>query len=273
MAFRTILFAAGLLVACVGALFAPFLGVLGYIAHYSIGPEYQWWEKPLEGLGIRYSVTLAVATGLGIILNFRKLKFGRSFFARQEVLLLLFLGIVWLSAAMGEPTSRATYALIDHPSIKLTKVVIFSLMLTHVMTDLRNLNRLFWLCTAGALVLGLQAYYTPWSQFVSGRLETVGGADFRGANSLSSYMGCMLPIIGATFLQAAWPGRLLCLVSGAFAANAIILDRSRGAFVGIAAGALTCLVFVPKRLRLKVILGLVVAAAGFLYLSNPQFWG
>ena len=50
----------------IGAIFLPQLGIYGYIADYGIGPSSQWWEAPFSRFGIRYSFTLAAATGLGM---------------------------------------------------------------------------------------------------------------------------------------------------------------------------------------------------------------
>ena len=60
MGSRTILFLALFLLCAGGALFLPLLGLLGYMAHYIIGPEGQWWTAPLRPYEIRYSLMLAV---------------------------------------------------------------------------------------------------------------------------------------------------------------------------------------------------------------------
>jgi O-antigen ligase len=272
MAIKTILFAVGFLVACIGALFVPLLGVLGYVAHYNLGPEQQWWTIPLRPLGIRYSLILAVATGIGMLLHLRNLRFGTQFLVTQEKMILLFLGIVWFTILISEPT-RETTVVLDHPSVKLTKVVIFVLMMTHIVTTLRDLDWLFWVLVASALVLGLQAYYTPRSVFVSGRLETVGGPDFSASNDLAAYLSAILPLIGIQFLRSGWRGKLFCLVAGAFSTNAIILTRSRGAVVAIVVGVLTALALAPTKHRGKIAVGVAVALLAGLHLADPGFLG
>jgi O-antigen ligase len=149
--------------------------------------------------------------------------------------------------------------------------VIFALMMTHVVTDLKNLNRLIWVLIVGALILGLQAWDTPRRAFEGGRLERVGGPDFSDCNFFAAYMAVMLPIIGVQFLRTGKYGKLLCLVSGVFTTNAIILTRSRSAVVGLAVGVLAAILLAPPRHRLKILLCLVVVLAGGLYLSDPQF--
>jgi len=272
MALKMVLFLLAFLGASVGALFVPVLGVLGYIMHYSIGPEGQWWNAPLRPIGLRYSLTLAACTAIGIALHYKRLRWRKPLLLAQEKLMLLFLGVVWLTVLISEPTEGA-YTIVDHPSVKMTKVLIFVLMMTHLVTRPRDLDWVLWAFVAGALILGLQAYATPRVAFASGRLETVGGPDFRDSNALAAYLAAMLPLIGVQFLRSGWKGKLFCLVAGVFASNAIILARSRGAIVGLAAGAVAAIFLTPRRSRAKIAAGLIVIALGGLYLSDPGFWG
>jgi len=270
MPLKTVLFLGLFGVCTVGALYTPLLGVLGYVAHYCIGPDRQWWEAPIGHWGIRYSFTLAIATAIGIAIHWRSLRFGETLLVRHEWLILLFLGIVWLATITSEETV-GRYTLVDHPSVKMTKVAIFALMLTHVVTTPKRLDALLWTLVVGSFLLGLQAYDTPYRQFTSGRLERVGGPDFSEANFFGAFCVAMLPIIGVQFFRSGWVGKGVALVAGAFTANAIVLTRSRGATVGVAAGIVAAALAAPKRYRLPILGGLVVAAVGFLYLSDPQF--
>jgi len=261
----------GLFLLCAGgSLFLPCLGVYGYIADYCIGPASQWWEAPFSGLGIRYSYTLALATALGILFNRHKLRFGESFLQRQEVLMLVFLGIVWLSTFMCVETV-GRYTIVDHPSVKFTKIVVFALMMTHVITDKRKLDGFLWVFVIASLILGLQAWDLPRLAFESGRIEGIGGADFAESNFFAAFMATMLPIIGIQLLRSKWFGKAICAVSAAFTANAIVLCRSRGAVVGIAAGAITACLFAPKKHRKKIAVGLMLGIMGGFYVSDPQF--
>lgn len=266
--YKTLIFAALFVLCTVGALGMPLLGVLGYSGHYIIGPESQWWEKPLQGFGVRYSLVLAVATFAGMMFNIRGLRWGKSFLSGQEKLLLLFLGMVWLSTLLSPQTDA--YTKVDHPSVKFTKVVIFLLMLTHIVTSIRKMNYLMWTYVVGALLLGLQAYYTPRRSFRSGRLEGIGGPDFSESNFLAAFMAGMLVIIAIQFMRSKWKGKIFCAISGAFAANTIVLTRSRGVLLGLGTGTLTALIMAPKEYRMKILAGLVVAALGMFYLTDPQ---
>jgi putative inorganic carbon (HCO3(-)) transporter len=271
MPLKGIVFVGLFLVCSVGALVMPYLGVYGYIADYCIGPATQWWESPFSGLGIRYSYTLALATALGILFHRDRLRFGESFLQRQEALILVFLGIIWLSTFMGVETI-GHYTIADHPSVKFTKIVVFALMMTHVITDIRKLDGLLWVFVIATLILGLQAWDTPQRAFMKGRLEGIGGADLAESNFLAAFMAAILPLIGVQLLRSKWLfGKAVCAVSAAFTANTIVLCRSRGAVVGIVAGVLTACLFAPKKHRKKIAVGLLFGIMGGIYLSDPRF--
>ncbi|MDY0269730.1 O-antigen ligase family protein [Trichloromonas sp.] len=255
----------------VGAVFLPHLGIYAYLADYCINPSDQWWGRPFAQMGLRVSFTLALATIAGIVFQWKKLSFGEALLYPQEKILLAFLLLVWLLVFVG-PETVGRYGSVDHPSIKLTKIVIFTLMMTHVITDLKKLSGLFWVLATAGLILGIKAWQTPYGRFVGGRLENIGGADFAEANFFAAFMAAMLPIIGIQFLRSKhWLVKLYALGCGAFTANAVILCRSRGAFLGVAMGAVAALWFAPKRLRKKILVLLIVGALGGLYLTDDLF--
>ncbi|MBB5346980.1 O-antigen ligase family protein [Desulfoprunum benzoelyticum] len=255
----------------VGAFFLPHLGIYGYLADYCINPSGQWWGQPFANMGLRVSFTLALATMAGIVLQWKKLRFGDALLYPQEKTLLAFLALVWLLFFVS-PETVGRYGSVDHPAFKLTKIVIFTLMMTHVITDLKKLNGLFWVLATVGLILGIKAWQTPYGRFVRGRLEGIGGADFDEANFFAAFMAAILPIIGIQFLRSKhWLVKLYALACGAFTANAIILCRSRGAFLGVAMGAVAALWFAPKKLRKKIILLLILGGLGGLYLSDAFF--
>ena len=268
MALKTILFLLLFVLSACGALYHPILGILGYMAHYITGPDRQWWSVSLRPYGIRYSLILAVATAVGMVLHSRKLRYGAPFFTRHEKLMLAFLALLWVLYLAGDATMA--YTVVDHPVLKITKVMVFGLMLTHIVTSVRSLRALLWTFVICTFILGLQAYVAP--RYV-GRLEGVGGVDFAEANFLPAFIGAMLPLIGVLFLQSRWRGKVFCLVAGVFAVNTIILARSRGALVGIGIGLIPVVLLAPKRFRKHVTVGLILLGMGGAYLMDPGFWG
>jgi hypothetical protein len=270
MPLRAILFSFVFIFFAFGALVEPVFGILGYMAHYIIGAERQWWHAPLNPLGIRYSLSFAVLTAVGIMLNRNKLKF-QKLFVRQEVLALVMLLWLWVLYFIN-PETVGRYVVTDHPTIKLTKVMIFCFMMTHVITRPKDLDKLMWLFVVGSLLLGLQAYELPRSAFTSGRLDAVvGGSDFLDANALAAFMVAASVIAGTVFMRTSWIGKLPCAVAGAFSLNTIVLCRSRGALLAMFAAGVAIVFMAPRHIRGKLIIGMIVAALAMLYLSDPQF--
>ncbi len=267
---KTILFAFLFGSFAIGGLIEPIIGILGYMLHYTIGPERQWWHAPLNPLGFRYSLIFAIVIAISIVLNRSRLRFGKLLVG-QEKLVLMLLALIWmLTLAASETIGRYTFT--DHPSIKMTKVIIFCLMMTHVVTQSKDLDKVFWVLIVGSLILGLQAYNIPRRAFTGGRLDAVvGGSDFLNSNALAAFLVSTTTITGVMFMRAPWWGKLLCAVTGVFSLNTIVLCRSRGAMVALFGAGLAIVLTAPKRLRLKLLTGMVVAAVGLLYLSDPQF--
>jgi len=269
MPIKTILLVMAFVFACGGALFVPLIGVLGYMLHYHVSPETQWWGQPIAHWGIRYSFLLGAFTGVATIIGHANLRYGRTFFSRLEWLCLLFLGWVWALTIM-HPTV-GTFLGADTPPVKLAKMLVFAIILTHVVTDQKAVNWVLWILVVGTLYVGHQANNAPYYMYITGRLDGVGGPDFREANGLAAHLAACLPIVGIQFLRSKWKGKILCAVAGVLAVNGIVLTRSRGGLVGLAAGMAVALLTIPKRNRKTIVAGLIVAALGSYALMDDSF--
>lgn len=269
MPLKTLLFLALLSIATVGGLFIPLWAVLGYIAVYTVGPEGQWWHSPIGYWGLRYSLMLVAAMGVGFFFKSKKLRYGEPFFTKHEKAILWFLVFLWGLRFITPETGY--YSVVDHPTLKLTKVLIFGFLMTHIVTELRSLKMMIWVLVGSTLILGLQAYSAPPSAFLMGRLEGIGGSDFAESNVLPAFIGGVLPLMGALLLQRGLQIKAFAVASAAFAVNAIILTRSRGALIGLSMGALAAVVISPKAYRKPIAVCLVLAAFGSFYLMDAGF--
>ena len=271
MALKTILFLGLFIVSAGGSLLEPLWGVMGYMAHYTIGPEDQWWARPIRHWGLRYSLILAAMTAFGYLVNWSKLSVRwRYLLTGHEKALIWFLIFLWVLRFLGPQTS-GVYSSVDHPTIKLTKVFIFCLMLTHCTIDMKSLKAVFWTLIISTLVMGLQAYNAPRSAFSGGRLEGVGGSDFAESNVLPAFIGGVLPLMGAMVLRPGKIKKIIATLAGVFAVNAIVLTRSRGALLGLAIGAFSAMLLAPKIHRKKIAVGIIVAGIGAVNLMDPGF--
>jgi len=268
MPLKTILFALFFGSCCIGALFAPMAGVIGYMSMYHIG--YRWWMDPLAHLSIRYSFMLALFLGIGTVLHWSRLRYGKRFMTGQEWLLLAMVGVLWLSKYIGLP-GREAMPWEDPDEVKITKVIVFALLLTHVVTTPRRLSAVLWVLTAGGLYLGWLAFTAGPGAFVTGRVEGIGGPDFKDANFFGVHLAAALPVIAVQFMRSDWRAKWLPVLAAAFAVNGLIMTRSRGAFLAAAIGGVLAVPLAPKRRRGLILVVLLIGALGAYALTDPGF--
>lgn len=272
MPLKTILFLTILISGSFASIFYhPFIGVLNYIVTYNISPAHRWWGAPLKALGIQYGKVVVASIALGILLHRNNLKY-KKLLHKQEIFLILFVIIIWLSHFCGLPQGSLT----DRNAIKMTKVLIFLLMFSHIITDLKKYETVIWTMILVGLYQGYAAYIAPSWTFRHGRLDIgLGGPDFMEGNFLGAHFAMLLPFIGIMFIKGTWKRKFICFLAAVFIINGIILTRSRGVFLGCTIGFLTALVFAVKYMkgkRLKIIILAMIGVIGALALTDPGFW-
>ncbi len=266
---RTILFFGVFWTACFLALANPIWGMLSYLVVYQTDPTSTWWGTPLTDIGIRFSFLAAGFTALGMITARRKVPEVRPVFSWWEwgVVGLFLIGCMTALLGIGfGPTARWEFE-------KFWKVLLFTLMLARLASTRRNLHMILWTLVVGSLYLGYDAYTAPTSAFVLGRLERIGGPDFSTTSGAAAHLSAMLPIIGAMFLIVRkWKWKLLAAVSGAFSVNAIIMCRTRSAFIGLVCGILTAFMLAPRVKRYRIHALLISGCALTFALTDDNFW-
>ncbi len=266
---RTIAFVLSFVGLSATSLIVPALGVVNYMLIYQIYPEHAWWHKPLESLGIRYSMTSALCLMMGILINLPRLRPVRPLVSLWDVCAIGLLFTVVLSEFIGLAPTTNSPVLTD----KFIKMMIFLFCLTRVTTTRRSFTLVMWALVIGSLYIGYDAWTAPRGAFSRGRLEVVGGPDFRHSSGLAAHMASMLPLIGATFLATrSWFLRAIPALSGALTVNTIVLCRTRSAFVGLLIGTLGAVFLAPKRKRLKTYLAVGVAGFCAYALTDSLFW-
>ncbi|MCH8250893.1 MAG: O-antigen ligase family protein [Planctomycetes bacterium] len=266
---KTILFFGLFWVGCLLSVFNPIWGVVTYVMIYQTDPPSKWWGIPLSGMEIRYALVAFLAIVIGLVVGKRDHIKTVRFISSWEWCIVAMVTIGSLNLLRGEVTDEYTELVFA----KFWKMLLFVIIFCHIVTTRRNFRIFLWALVVGSLSLGYDAYTAPAAEYAHGRLNEVGGPDFATTSGLAAHMSAMLPLIGVSAIIAInWRWRVLATVAGAFAANAIILCRTRGAFIGIAVGTMVALVMVPrgKKLRLRLLLG--VAAIGTFALTDNYYW-
>jgi O-antigen ligase len=267
---RTLMFVTAFCVALELSLCYPIIGVANYLMIYQVSPGSLWWGMPVQDAGIRLSLWAAVAMVLGMIGTWftrRNPRCGPAFLAWE-----LLACVMVLLAVIGYIVHGATAGTQTVILEKLCKMMFFVICFTHLVTTRKRLTVVMWVLVLGSLHLGYQAYTTSPREFVTGRLTSVGGPDFRDSSGFGAHMAAMLPLIGATFFLApSWLARVVPMLTGVLTVNAIVLCRTRSAFVAMIVGGGTALAMAPRSWRRKVYLALLVAGTGAFSLTNDAF--
>ncbi len=254
---------------CFAALINPIWGVINYLFVYQLDPTDRWWGIPIADIGVRFSMLAAMATLIGILVARSRLPKFRPTYSWWELGVIGLFLIATLNIVIGVgfgPTAQVEYE-------KFWKVLLFTLILGKVTASRTNLALVVWSLVVGSLILGYDAYTAPMSSFVLGRLENIGGPDFSTTSGAAAHLSAVLPIIGAAFLMTSnWKLKLLALVSGGLTVNAIIMCRTRSAFIGLVVGALVAVFVAPKARRFRIH-GLLLAGACVAFaLTDDNFW-
>ena len=266
---KTTLFFFGFVGACALSLVYPIVGIVNYMMLYMVNPDEMWWGRPLQPFNIRYSMMAGVCLILGMVINSTRLPRARTQLEPWQVLLVVFVLLVLMSGLVGYGSSSYSLNLMD----KMVKMTVFMVCLTRMVSTLKNFRIVLWTLVVGTLMIGYDAYYAPDSDFFAGRLNFIGGPDFRDSSGLAAHMSAMLPLIAAALLIARhWRWRLLALVSGVLAVNTIIQCRTRSAFVGLVVGGAVAAIMAPRRRRGRVYIALIVGAIGAYSLTDEHFW-
>lgn len=273
------LFGLGFVIACVAALRWPVVGVFAYMTVYIVNPEKQWWGEPYQDMGARFSLTISLCLLAGMLLHWNQIRTGMHgpMLHSQEMLVCLFTLVVVLSRAWGvaiDEGVRSLSAISQAPADKMPKVAIFIVMMTHLIVRFKEYRHfLYVLAIAGGLYLGWDAYHASPGRFVKGRLDELGGADFRESSMVAAHLAFVSTILGVLFLMSRKPlQRAFWVVVGGFTVNALIMTQTRAAMLGLAVGAVATPLLAPTGQRLRLSVYLVLGGLAFLAISNDNFW-
>lgn len=251
------------------ALFNPVAGIVLYFLVYHIHPETQWWGSSVNILGSRLSFTVALATGVGMLVRQPRLPAGARQFPLAFTLAILFGLMAVSSLTWGvASTERGAYQ-----AEKFAKILIFLFILIRCVQTPRHYQTVLVAWLAGVLYIGYQAFGGAGIS-VHGRLNTgLGGPDFSESSDLAVHLVATLPLLGAMFfIFRSWFSRLFVLVTGALTVNTLIMTRTRNVVAGLALMGLACVLALPRGYRLKGIAAVVVGAFLAVQLTDPAWW-
>jgi hypothetical protein len=191
----------------------------------------------------------------------------RRFIESQELLLFLFLALVWISIPIGIPNET-----LDEHAIKMTKITVMLFIASHIVTNLKRYEIIVYLFIATGLFLGIETYTAPSYYFAAGRLGGgIGGGDLLNGNMLAAHFIMVLSLLGVMFMKGGYRAKFFCFLAAGFMLNGIILIRSRGSFLGLMAAGIAALLLSKGVKKTKIIFCLLAAIIGAATLVDSGF--
>lgn len=251
------------------ALVYPLAGVLLYILVYHINPERQWWGEAVRVVDLRSSLTVVIATCIGLALRFPRFRGVGRQFPLPIVLGLLLVALAVVSMNWGYAANPRGIFIAE----KIVKVMIFVLILVRCVREPAQYHLVIVAWLLGVFYIGYQAWGGVGVR-QGGRLAYgLGGSDFADSSGLAVHLVAALPLIGAMFFMArAWWTRILILGVGALAVNTIILTRTRNSLGGLIAVTVVLACSLPRGYRLKGWAAIIVGILLAVQLTDSGWW-
>jgi hypothetical protein len=251
----------------IGALFRPILGVLGYLAVYMLYNPDIWWGATFEQYFPRPSLVAVIFLITGSLLHAKKLNWT---FSRREIELYLFLGAIWLSSLVfGVGMEDNNWAYLE----KMTKLFVFIFFFIRVVDSLDKYKFVIWTFILGAIFLAYQAHTLSSGHFVGGRLDSLGGSDFREANGFAAFLAAAVTFAGVQMLRVSWWKKVLYIAGIALMLNVIIMTQSRAVFLGILMAVPYVFFRSPAERRKQVYACMALGMVLFFMLADVKFLG
>ncbi len=266
---KAIIYVFLLLSGCVMSLRAPLYGVVTYMLVYMTFLDSVWWTSPIRHSGLRTSFLPGLFLIIGSLLNWRKLRPNYLGTTKFEYGIIIFLAICVLSEYVGKGATKESSFEVE----RLAKCIVFLLLAVRIVYTHNSYTVLKWVWIIGVLFLSYNAMTKGRGWYVGGRLDGVGGPDFKGSSGFGAHVAMALPIIAITFLGSKKKiVKAVAVVTGALAVNALIASQTRGAFIAIAIGFLYGLTSVSKNYRKAVFIWAAIGVVGLTSLANDKFW-
>jgi len=262
--------AIGILVVIFGLLIAsfykPIFGVLGYLTIYVIYNPDIWWGIYLQQYLPRPSFVAVIILLLSSLLHLSKLNWQIT---RREIELYLFLAIIWLvSVFFGVGIEEGNWIYLE----KMTKLFVFIFLFIRVVASVGHYKYVVWTLVLCACFLAFQAHTVSYGRFAGGRLDSLGGIDFRESNGFAAFMAMVITLLGTRMLTISWWGKPFVLGGIVLVLNALIMTQSRAVFFAILLATPFAFLYAPKERRKYIHICIVLGIILFLILANVKFF-
>lgn len=263
MPLSAIIFLLGFTAGCVLAFVRnPIYGLLTYIVTLYFDPAGQWWGRATAG-GVRWELIPAAITLVAMILYRRRILSSPLFRSGAFWGFVVFVlwGLVQLQWALDMDAQEQLLTI-------WSKFLLVSIMICACVDSWKNLRLVLWAHVIGCVYMG----YIAFAYSNGGRVEGFGLGSVGDANTGSLELVTGFVAAGALFLSGSWRAKVVLAPAMGLIANGVIATESREGFLALLGSGIVFVIFAPRAARKQVIAASVLAALGFLALSNPSYW-
>lgn len=232
----------------------PIFGLYFYMATTYIHPPSRWWGYLLPDL--RWAFLSAAITILAVLLHRGRLEKRPPWLSSPVMIILcLYAGWMWIQSlwALDLPTHF-------DGSILLTKYLVASWFIYRTADTKDGLRKMLTMHALGCAMLGVLAHFTGRED---GRLEGVGGPGIDDANTLGMFLATGVVVCMGLFMTIRGWRRWPLLILLACALEGFVLANSRGALLGLAAGAVVLMFCKAREHRRTFWVLAMIGALGF----------
>ena len=257
-----------ILLAASSVFYHPIFGVLGYVYVYLGFSRNSWWGSVLYSYCSDYSLIMAACIAVGFVLHQQKLQGTHGTMSHRGKLFVFFIMILCVSLMFAPAISPDSW----YTFTKMLKVFVFVFLFSKIVDRLDFYHWLIVCFAVLGLMLGYYAYTAPPWMFTTGRLNLLGNADFSNSNTLGNLFLVLLCLSGVQIFQRRrFLEKAVYAVASTFLCNGIVLCRSRGVFLSAILTGATSVLFAPKKIRGKLIVGALAGTLMFFTLVDPAF--
>jgi putative inorganic carbon (HCO3(-)) transporter len=237
----------------------PIFGLLTY--YYTYYTQFTWGRQYMRE---RWSFYVSIAVLLSYLLKKNAEKYLSHFEMPQLKWLIFYIvNMVFVGFFAVDPDGNKKELV---AVVKLT--VLYYLTICIVRTKL-HYKMFLWVQVWGNFLFGWHSYG---KKLTGGRLEGVGGPQTRTSNDLANHLVMILPFFSNMFFSGSKWEKIAVICAAPWVINALVLCNSRGAFLGMLAMAFMSLARAPKKIRKKMLFGVILGGILFVHLADDRFW-
>lgn len=247
----------------------PVVGLYFYQLVYFLRPDHRWWGAGIPD--ISYSFLIVVMTMTVFFLQYKKINKG-SILKIPEFVIVCFIILLYVVISLFA-VNPVIHNLFLTDLIKQFFILYLAIKL---IDDRKKLKIALMSYVVGGAYIGWEAYRVGRNAF--GRVEGIGMVDVPDANGTASCLVSAAPILIYFFWRLDWKWKIGVAILGGVIANGLVLINSRGAFLGVLAGAgylFAHMMFsrykLPKQ-KLMVTLILTCSAFAVIKVTDDAFW-